>query len=154
MQIFVRSLDGSSHSFILDRRSVNPLFKLKSSIQDKLGLAVEDQRLYWCGRVLNDDRLIDLPKGSNLELSARLLGGEKKKRCQFNLGPTERCSNAALNIVGDCSKCNAKFCARHRLPEDHECPELDTFRKSAFLENKAKLESEAAAAGQNLHNTA
>jgi len=98
--------------------------------------------------------LSDVPMYATLDLSARLRGGEKKKRCQFNVAPTERCNSAAINIVGDCSMCNSKFCARHRLPEDHDCSELDAFRDSAFEANKKQLMTEATAAGANIHNMA
>lgn len=55
----------------------------------------------------------------------------------------ERCSSAALRMVGECTKCNKNFCGHHRLPEDHDCPALQTFRKAAFEENMKKLNKEA-----------
>jgi len=55
----------------------------------------------------------------------------------------ERCSSAALRMVGECPRCTKNFCGAHRLPEDHACPALAGFRKQAFDENRAKLEKEA-----------
>lgn len=55
----------------------------------------------------------------------------------------ERCSNAALRMVGECPKCSKNFCGQHRLPEDHACPALQTFRKAAFDENMKRLNKEA-----------
>lgn len=46
-------------------------------------------------------------------------------------------------MVGECTKCNKNFCGQHRLPEDHACPALQTFRKAAFEENMKKLNKEA-----------
>lgn len=55
----------------------------------------------------------------------------------------ERCSSAALRMVGDCPRCDKSHCSAHRLPENHNCPALAGFRKKAFDENRAKLEKEA-----------
>ncbi|KAL7004807.1 hypothetical protein EMMF5_005634 [Cystobasidiomycetes sp. EMM_F5] len=55
----------------------------------------------------------------------------------------ERCSSAALRMVGDCPRCTKSYCSTHRLPEDHACPALAGWRKQAFDENRAKLEKEA-----------
>jgi hypothetical protein len=46
-------------------------------------------------------------------------------------------------MVGECTKCNKNFCGQHRLPEDHACPALQTFRKAAFEENMKRLNKEA-----------
>lgn len=97
----------------------------------------------------------------------RLRGGGPKKRCNCFISVTERCSQAAIRIVGDCSFCEKAFCGRHRLPEgafslpsycflitsslhtdndcpraDHQCPNLQNCKNEAFLKNKNKLESE------------
>lgn len=55
----------------------------------------------------------------------------------------ERCSSAALRMIGDCPRCSKSFCGAHRLPEDHACPALDGFRKAAFDENRKRLVKEA-----------
>jgi len=55
----------------------------------------------------------------------------------------ERCTSAALRMVGECPKCSKNFCGQHRLPEDHACPALQTFRKAAFDENMKRLNKEA-----------
>lgn len=85
------------------------------------------------------------------------------------LNATDRCSQAAVRIVGDCQLCQAVFCSRHRLaegalisftpsfplvsphadshipplPTDHHCPKLSDCREQAFQKNKTKLEAEA-----------
>ncbi len=47
-------------------------------------------------------------------------GGSKKQRCTF-----KDCRDAAQRIVGDCGFCKGRFCARHRLLEDHRCVGLE-----------------------------
>lgn len=36
----------------------------------------------------------------------------------------------------ECSYCNDKFCAEHRLPEDHRCVKLYQIRAKRFGEKK------------------
>jgi len=153
MQIYVRSpVGGSSIAIDLDPSAPDAVSALQRAIAKRTDWDVAALRLSAHGRELRDGDALDfLRAGSTIDANARLRGGAPKKRCSFKITPTEPCSNPALNIVGDCSKCEAKFCGRHRLPEDHACPQMETFRQSAFLENKAKLEKEAASAGANLH---
>ncbi|GAA6044129.1 hypothetical protein JCM8097_004723 [Rhodosporidiobolus ruineniae] len=65
-----------------------------------------------------------------------------KKRCGCMISPTERCSQAAVRIVGDCQLCTKSFCARHRLAEDHTCPNLEQCKEAAFQRNKTTLEAQ------------
>ncbi|KDQ60718.1 hypothetical protein JAAARDRAFT_31692 [Jaapia argillacea MUCL 33604] len=69
-----------------------------------------------------------------------------KKRCQFT--GEERCNSAALRIVGSCPHCRSDFCGSHRLPEYHNCTNLQDCRQQAFDRNKAKLESERTVASK------
>ncbi|KAF9052977.1 hypothetical protein BJ165DRAFT_827258 [Panaeolus papilionaceus] len=71
-----------------------------------------------------------------------------KKRCQFQIGTESQCNSAALRIVGECPHCRAQFCSSHRLPEHHECSNLEDCRQQAFERNKTKLESERTVASK------
>ncbi|KAI8810335.1 hypothetical protein BJ742DRAFT_888196 [Cladochytrium replicatum] len=67
-------------------------------------------------------------------------GGTRKSnapRCN-----AENCSDRAVKIVGDCRYCSSKFCARHRLPEAHACPNIQSCRADAqtILEKKLLTE--------------
>jgi predicted nucleic acid binding AN1-type Zn finger protein len=37
------------------------------------------------------------------------------------------------------SYCASAFCAKHRLPESHVCPEIEKCRQSAFQTNASKV---------------
>ncbi|KAF4615301.1 hypothetical protein D9613_002668 [Agrocybe pediades] len=71
-----------------------------------------------------------------------------KKRCQSQAGTSAQCNQAALRIVGECPMCRAQFCGTHRLPEHHNCTNLEDCRKQAFERNKDKLESERTVASK------
>lgn len=62
----------------------------------------------------------------------------KKNRCLF-----QSCTLAPLRMVGDCSHCHGKFCAKHRLLEDHLCTGLQFCKESAHERNATKLQSES-----------
>lgn len=61
----------------------------------------------------------------------------KKNKCSF-----QSCSGTPLRMVGDCSHCGGKFCAKHRLLEDHYCQGLQVRKDNAHERNAMKLESE------------
>lgn len=67
----------------------------------------------------------------------------KKNRCLF-----KTCSLAPLRMVGDCSLCHGKFCAKHRLLEDHVCTGLQFCKDSAHERNAMKLQSESTIASR------
>lgn len=61
----------------------------------------------------------------------------KKNRCSF-----KNCSAAPLRMVGNCSHCQGKFCAKHRLLEDHLCQGLQFCKDNAHEKNAMKLQNE------------
>ncbi|KAF8902031.1 hypothetical protein CPB84DRAFT_887882 [Gymnopilus junonius] len=71
-----------------------------------------------------------------------------KKRCQSGVGTDSQCTSAALRIVGECPHCRSQFCGAHRLPEHHDCSNLEDCRQQAFERNKTKLESERTVASK------
>ena len=79
--------------------------------------------------------------GHTIHLALRLRGGGKK-RCGAMLDTTQRCSQAAINIVGQCGACQVAYCGKHRLPEDHACVGMEQVRKAAHDKLAMKLTSE------------
>ncbi|KAF2459346.1 hypothetical protein BDY21DRAFT_281956 [Lineolata rhizophorae] len=61
----------------------------------------------------------------------------KKIRCSH-----KACRELAQRIVGDCGFCDGRFCARHRLLEDHACKGLEDCKKESHERNKERLEAE------------
>ncbi|GAA5893219.1 hypothetical protein JCM5296_001640 [Sporobolomyces johnsonii] len=139
MKFFVRDLSG--HSLPIEASTVSDL---QFAVADRTAIPVEEQRLVYGSRQLVNGRLSEygVSEGATVGLALRLRGGAPKKRCGCWLTATERCSQAAVRIVGDCSLCSTSFCSMHRLSEDHKCPGLSTARADAFQKNKTKLESE------------
>lgn len=74
---------------------------------------------------------------SNVAGTQKIKKKSSKKKCSF-----KSCNSLPLRMVGDCHHCNGKFCAKHRLLEDHYCSGLQYCKDNAHEQNASKLESE------------
>ena len=104
------------------RADASTVHELQFALADRTGIPIPEQRLGYVSRQLVSSRdeslaTFGIVEGSTVGLALRLKGGAPKKRCTAMLAATERCSQAAVRIVGDCQLCQAAFCSRHRLAE-------------------------------------
>ncbi|ODV65028.1 hypothetical protein HYPBUDRAFT_114151 [Hyphopichia burtonii NRRL Y-1933] len=78
-------------------------------------------------------------------LTSKEVPKKKKKtnKCHF-----KSCNSPSLRMVGDCSHCQGKFCAKHRLLEDHLCNGLQYCKNNAHERNAMKLQSESTITGK------
>ncbi|CAK9435657.1 uncharacterized protein LODBEIA_P03840 [Lodderomyces beijingensis] len=79
----------------------------------------------------------DLTSPSGTATPTTIKKPKKKNRCSF-----KSCVSAPLRMVGHCSHCQGKFCAKHRLLEDHMCVGLQFCKDRAHESNALKLQSE------------
>ena len=46
------------------------------------------------------------------------------------------CNKKAHKLLGQCGYCNNYYCMKHRLPEQHNCINLQECKRKAFDDNK------------------
>ncbi|KAH8557010.1 hypothetical protein BGW37DRAFT_475162 [Umbelopsis sp. PMI_123] len=145
MRIHVTSSNGKA--FILENiESSATVEDIKEKVQQKDGY-----RLLYEGRELQQgqplaDYNIQDEATITLEQSASTSAAPARRkliRCAFGT-----CTDKAVKIVGDCRYCEAKFCARHRLPEAHACVNLTNCKQVAHERNSVKLLSERCVASK------
>ncbi|KAI5960179.1 uncharacterized protein KGF55_004902 [Candida pseudojiufengensis] len=68
---------------------------------------------------------------------------KKKNKCSF-----KNCNSTPLRMVGTCSHCQGKFCAKHRLLEDHICIGLQNCKDNAHESNAMRLQQESTIASR------
>lgn len=136
MQIIIKLSTELSETVLLDDITTNK--QLYSKIEHELINLPSSFKL-----ILNGEKLInndsELIKYDNMQVI--LMSEEKKKkkqRCSF-----VTCNSLPLRMVGNCQSCNGKFCAKHRLFEDHRCEGLNSYKVREKERNGMKLLSEA-----------
>ncbi|XP_011500990.1 PREDICTED: ubiquitin-40S ribosomal protein S27a [Ceratosolen solmsi marchali] len=81
MQLFVKTL--TNRTITLEAESSETVENIKNVIQDREGIPLYEQRLYFAGRQLENEKILsdyNIQKECSLDLQLRLYGGAKKRK--------------------------------------------------------------------------
>jgi hypothetical protein len=90
-------------------------------------------RVYASGSPSPLIRSLSLHDNSTLNILLPVIGGGPAK-CHI-----PACADRAARLIGVCRWCQGEFCAKHRLPESHECKNLTGCKQVSHEKNSDKL---------------
>lgn len=115
MRLFVKTLTGET--IIFEAPQTFKIVDIKKMITLVAGTPINDQRLIYCGKQLEDGKTLsdyNIQKETTLSLALRLRGGGGMESILFNnlsqqknlnysaSGPRWRCVDKGLNLIGHC----------------------------------------------------
>lgn len=71
-------------------------------------------------------------------------GAKSNKKCCS----IEGCKNRVVAILGHCKACNLDHCQSHRLPEAHNCANLQSVKDASHAKLSMKLMNEKTSAAK------
>lgn len=133
MQILVR-VPGGKH-LAVDLEGNSSVFDLKSKINELEGVPVENQRLLFCTRQLENEEGINMEEGSLIDLELALLGG---------IGPSDvadhlkELANKYKVYKMICRKCYARLPINAHNCRKRKCGHCANIRPKKKIKEKEK----------------
>jgi len=119
---------------ILTIDNVNDVHELKKNLYDLL-IKSKPEKKY------NYNDIFIFNKDTNEYCENNLIITDKLNNFYYKIlfNKCSICMKQAVNITGDCSYCNYKFCNIHRLPEYHNCISIKDCRTKSYNENYKRV---------------
>ena len=128
---------------ILTIDNVNDIHELKKNLYDLL-IKSKPEKKY------NYNDIFIFNKDTNEYCENNLIITDKLNNFYYKIlfNKCSICMKQAVNITGDCSYCNYKFCNIHRLPEYHNCISIKDCRTKSYDENYKRVINQKCVATQ------
>lgn len=149
MVLTVKVMGGRLIRVTLPHSSKTTVGDLQGKLRASEGLDASSYELMYSGQRLESTRtLLSYQIGSEASLDVVILPATgtptpsaamaipmvPKNRCTV-LG----CGERIAKIVGECRYCGHGYCSRHRLPESHQCDNMQGCRQQSYEKNSSKL---------------
>jgi ubiquitin C len=136
MNIHVKILGGKS-ILLQPSGQETTITDLQKLLEENEGLSAGKYELMFCGQKLEASRtLLSYQISAESTLDA-VLPSRLKGRCAVT-----GCVDRVAKVVGDCRYCGHGYCSKHRLPESHECDNMQGCRQQSYEKNSSKLMGE------------
>lgn len=139
MSVFVKILGGKVITVPIEGVDCSSVADLQKSIQEIEGLEPEKYNLVYQAQVLlHPTALLSAYKISpDATIDVVPVAARPKGRCAAG-----ECTDRVAKIIGDCKYCGMGYCSRHRLPESHQCDNIQGCKQQSFEKNSSKLMGE------------
>ena len=135
--VFVKILGGRVATIPIEGSST--VADLQKCLQESEGLQPGKYNLLYRGELLNQPTmsLSNYKISPDATIDAVPVTGRPKGRCAVG-----ECTDRVAKIIGDCKYCGMGYCSRHRLPESHQCDNIQGCKQQSFEKNSSKLMGE------------
>ena len=125
------------NDIILTLDNVNDVHELKKKLYDLLNKSYDIE----LKKKFNYNDIFIFNKDTNDYCENNLIITDKLNNFYYKIlfNKCSICMKQAVNITGDCSYCNYKFCNIHRLPEYHNCISIKDCRTKSYDENYKRV---------------
>lgn len=139
INVFVKILGGRHTTFSVSSEAT--VAQLQAKVQTAEGLEADRYELMFRGERLAAERT----------LSSYLIADESSIEAVIPTSPVRipkgrcalpDCTDRVAKIVGDCRYCGQGYCSRHRLPESHDCENIQGCKQQSYEKNSSKLMGE------------
>lgn len=138
MNIHVKILGGRSICLQPSSQDITVAELQQLLEEESEGLPAGKYELLFCGQKLEANRTLSSYQiNADSTLDAVLPTIRNKGRCSVT-----GCVERVAKVVGECRYCGHGYCSRHRLPESHECDNMQGCRQQSYEKNSSKLMGE------------
>lgn len=147
MFLSVKVMGGRAVRVALPRSQDTTVGDLQTKLRTSEGLEVSSYELMYAGQRLESARTLSsyqIGPDASLDVVILPATGTPSAAVSIPMAPKSRCAVAECSgriakIVGECRYCGHGYCSRHRLPESHQCDNMQGCRQQSYEKNSSKL---------------
>jgi predicted nucleic acid binding AN1-type Zn finger protein len=144
LTLFIKVLGGKTVTLSVGSQDTL-VADVQKQLSDKEGLDPSKYGILFCSQRLEAGKTLadyHIDNEATLELVLPSTSPISVPNVQKNRCYRDGCTERIAKIVGDCRYCGHGYCSRHRLPESHDCDNIQGCRQQSYEKNSSKLMGE------------